>query len=223
MKEQQALARSLNYRFSDPTLCRRALTHRSADSRHNERLEFLGDALLGMLVAEHLFCAFPEADEGQLTRIRAALVNRESLAELARSLQLGDHLVLGEGEQKSGGWRRDSILANSVEALLGAIYLDGGFEACRGVVRTLYHERFNALDLNATAKDAKTALQEFLQARQQPLPRYETTRVSGPAHAQLFRVACHIDSLAEPIAACGPTRRKAEQAAARAALDRLTG
>jgi len=218
----EKLTRRLNYHFRDPALGLRALTHRSANPRHNERLEFLGDALLGMLIAEYLFEAFPTADEGQLTRARATLVNRESLAELARNLDLGAHLVLGEGEQKSGGWRRDSILANALEALLGAIYLDGGLDACRDVIRGLYHARLQDLDHEATTKDPKTALQEFLQARQQPLPKYETSTISGPPHDQLFSVICHIPTLPDPISACGPTRRKAEQAAARTALRLLS-
>ncbi|MCB1749254.1 MAG: ribonuclease III [Gammaproteobacteria bacterium] len=217
----QALQRSLDYNFDDGELCRRALTHRSAGARHNERLEFLGDALLGMIVAEYLFETFPDADEGQLTRTRAALVNRESLAELARGLALGDVLILGEGEQKSGGWRRDSILANTLEALIGAIYLDGGLEACRRVVRGIYTKRLDKLDPSAAAKDPKTALQEYLQARQRELPRYETTRVSGPPHEQVFTVTCHVDSLPAPVTADGNSRRKAEQAAARAALRQL--
>ncbi|MGE0486549.1 MAG: ribonuclease III [Gammaproteobacteria bacterium] len=217
----QALQRSLDYTFDDGELCRRALTHRSAGARHNERLEFLGDALLGMIVAEYLFETFPTADEGQLTRTRAALVNRECLAELARGLALGEVLVLGEGEQKSGGWRRDSILANTLEALIGAIYLDGGFDSCRRVVRGIYADRLDQVDPGAAAKDPKTALQEFLQARRHDLPRYETTRVSGPPHEQIFTVSCHVDSLEAPVTAEGNSRRKAEQAAARAALRQL--
>lgn len=219
----EALLRDLDYRFGDEDLFRQALTHRSAHARHNERLEFLGDALLGMLVAEFLFHAHPTADEGQLTRARAALVNRDSLADLARGMSLGDALILGEGEQRSGGWRRDSILANALEALIGAIYLDGGMDACRRVVRRLYADRLANLDPDSAAKDAKTTLQEFLQARQLDLPRYETTRVSGPAHAQVFTVTCHVDSLAAPVTAEGRSRRRAEQAAARDALRQLKG
>jgi ribonuclease-3 len=174
-----------------------------------------------MIVAEYLFETFPTADEGELTRTRAALVNRESLADLARGLALGDVVVLGEGELKSGGWRRDSILANTLEALIGAIYLDGGFDACRRVVRRVYAERLEHVDPSAAAKDPKTALQEFLQARRQELPRYETTRISGPPHEQIFTVTCYVDSLTAPVAAEGNSRRKAEQAAARAALRQL--
>jgi ribonuclease-3 len=211
----------LSYTFEDETLRRRALTHRSAGADHNERLEFLGDALLGMLVAEFLFERFPAADEGQLTRTRASLVNRDTLAGIARRLRLGEALVLGEGEQKSGGWRRSSILANALEALLGAVYLDGGIDACRGVIHQLFAEHFAAVDPLLASKDAKTSLQEFLQGRRHGLPRYETTEVEGPSHEQIFTVTCHVDALAEPVTACGRSRRKAEQAAARAALRKL--
>jgi ribonuclease III len=212
----------LDYSFRDDALRRRALTHRSAEPEHNERLEFLGDALLGFIVAEHLYVSFPGADEGQLTRTRATLVNREALAELARELDLGTALVLGEGEQKSGGWRRDSILANALESLIGAIYLDGGLAACRNAVLGLFAERLAACDPGRAHKDPKTALQEYLQGRRHELPRYETVTVAGPSHQQLFTVRCHTSALPGPVVAQGPTRRKAEQAAARATLLQLT-
>ncbi len=214
--------RTLGYVFEDESLLTRALTHRSVGARHNERLEFLGDALLGMVVADYLFTSYPDADEGQLTRTRATLVNRESLADVARGLDLGDLIYLGEGELKSGGWRRDSILANAVEALLGAIYLDGGMEACRRTVLRLLESRLADIDPDSTSKDAKTALQEFLQSRRRCLPEYKTMDISGPAHQQIFTVSCLVDSLPEPVVANGPTRRKAEQAAARATLDLLS-
>lgn len=213
--------RALGYAFDDESLLTRALTHRSVGARHNERLEFLGDALLGMVVAEYLFCTFPDADEGQLTRTRATLVNRESLAEVARGLELGDLIHLGEGEMKSGGWRRDSILANTVEALLGAVYLDGGMEACRRTVLRLLEARLTDINPDSTGKDAKTALQEFLQSRRRSLPEYTTMDISGPSHQQIFTVSCQVDSLPEAVLATGPTRRKAEQAAARATLQIL--
>lgn len=212
----------LDYTFKDETLRRRALTHRSADSDHNERLEFLGDALLGFIIAEHLHATFPGADEGQLTRTRATLVNRDALADLARELGLGGAIVLGEGEMKSGGWRRDSILANTLEALLGAIYLDGGLAACRQAVLELFAARLSRIDPGHAAKDPKTALQEFLQGRGQELPRYETVAVAGPSHEQLFTVSCHTSALPAPVVAQGRSRRKAEQAAARATLQQLT-
>jgi ribonuclease III len=211
----------LEYEFNDESLRIRALTHRSAGSDHNERLEFLGDALLGLIIAEYLFENFPDADEGQLTRTRASLVNRASLAEVARSLDLGGMVALGEGEQKSGGWRRDSILANTLEALVGAIYLDGGIDACRRVVATWFAGRLADIDPDRAAKDPKTALQELLQRLRYDLPRYETTGVSGPSHDQLFTVSCYTNALTEPVIAMGRSRRKAEQAAARAALNLL--
>ncbi len=213
--------RALGYAFEDGSLLTRALTHRSVGARHNERLEFLGDALLGMVVAEYLFTTFPDADEGQLTRTRATLVNRESLAEVARGLDLGDLIYLGEGELKSGGWRRDSILANAVEALLGAIYLDGGMDACRRTVLRMLETRLADIDPDSISKDAKTALQEFLQSRRHSLPEYKTMDISGPSHEQIFTVSCAVDSLPEAVVASGPTRRKAEQAAARATLQLL--
>lgn len=209
---------SLNYTFHDDNLRVQALTHRSAGAAHNERLEFLGDALLGMLVAEELYRNFPHADEGQLTRTRATLVNGETLAAIARELDLGAQLVLGEGELRSGGWRRDSILANALEALLGAIYLDGGLTACRTVIREIYANRLLLSDPMKAKKDAKTTLQEFLQQRQAALPRYETTSVEGPSHEQTFVVICHVQGLEEPVSASGSSRRRAEQAAARKAL-----
>lgn len=213
--------RALGYIFDDSSLLTRALTHRSVGARHNERLEFLGDALLGMVVAEYLFATYPDADEGQLTRTRASLVNRETLADVARALDLGELIHLGEGELKSGGWRRDSILANAVEALLGAIYLDGGMEACRRAVLCLLESRLATIDPDNTSKDAKTELQEFLQSRRRCLPEYRTMNISGPSHQQIFTVSCVVDSLPEPVVAHGQTRRKAEQAAARATLDLL--
>ncbi|MGR8920268.1 MAG: ribonuclease III [Gammaproteobacteria bacterium] len=212
---------ALGYTFADDGLRVRALTHRSANAEHNERLEFLGDALLGLVIAEHLYSRYPDADEGQLTRARAQLVNRDSLAGIARRLDLGSMLVLGEGEQKSGGWRRASILANALESIIGAIYLDSDFDTCAGVVTALFAERLAEVDPGRAGKDAKTTLQEFLQQRQLPLPRYETVAVSGPVHDQEFTVSCLTELLGEAISASGPTRRKAEQAAARAVLERL--
>ena len=215
------LLKFLDYEFQDQELLRRALTHRSAHSPHNERLEFLGDAVLGMVVADYLFTHYPNADEGQLTRTRAQLVNRDSLALVARQLDLGQHLVLGEGELKSGGWRRDSILANAFESILGAIYLDGGIEACRQVVVTALSAMLAEADPARAHKDAKTALQEYLQGRRRELPNYEMLEITGPSHDQIFTVRCHSDALEQPVIAQGPSRRKAEQAAAEAALRQL--
>ncbi len=214
--------RGLDYAFDDPVLLKRALTHRSVGPDNNERLEFLGDALLGMLVAEFLYENFPAADEGQLTRTRATLVNGDTLADIARALELGEALVLGEGEQKSGGWRRDSILANALEALIGAIYLDGGIDACRAAIAVLFSKQFAAADPQFAVKDPKTALQEYLQARALELPVYETAEVVGPSHDQLFTVICRTNAMSSTVTATGRSRRKAEQAAASAVMEQLT-
>ncbi|MCX7514929.1 ribonuclease III [Frateuria sp. STR12] len=211
----------LDYAFRDATLAGLALTHRSAGRPNNERLEFLGDALLGVIVAEMLYEAHPRASEGELSRLRAQLVNGLALAVVARELELGDGLKLGPGELKSGGYRRDSILADAFEALVAAVYLDGGFDACRTTVRGLFAQR--VADLPKSSKDAKTRLQEWLQARGLPLPVYELTGSQGEDHAKLFEVSC---SIAEPTPlraeARGPSRRAAEQDAAEVVLGQLT-
>jgi len=208
------------YHFSDPSLAVLAFTHRSAGQPNNERLEFLGDALLGVLVGEMLFVAHPKANEGELSRLRAQLVSGNALAALARELELGDQLQLGPGELKSGGFRRDSILADALEALIAAVYLDGGFDTCRQVVHKLFAPRVTAL--RRSSKDAKTRLQEWLQAAGLPLPRYELTGSHGEAHARIFDVACAID---EPVAirveASAGSRRAAEQDAAESVLEQL--
>ena len=210
----------LDYRFRDPTLAELALTHRSAGRPNNERLEFLGDALLGAIVAEMLYEAHPRASEGELSRLRAQLVNGQALAVIARELELGEGLKLGPGELKSGGFRRESILADAFEALVASVYLDGGFEACRNAVRGLFARR--VADLPRSSKDAKTRLQEWLQARGLPLPVYELEGSHGEDHAKVFEVAC---SIAEPTplhaAASGPSRRAAEQDAAEIVLGQL--
>lgn len=207
----------LDYRFRDPALTELALTHRSVGRPNNERLEFLGDALLGAVVAEMLYEAHPRASEGELSRLRAQLVNGQALAVLARELELGERLKLGPGELKSGGYRRDSILADAFEALIAAVYLDGGFQSCRAIVRSLFTQR--VADLPRSSKDAKTRLQEWLQARGLPLPLYELIGSQGDDHAKIFDVAC---SIAEPsplrVHASGPSRRAAEQEAAEMVL-----
>ena len=211
---------TLDYRFRDPALADLALTHRSVGRPNNERLEFLGDAFLGAVVAEMLFEVHPHASEGELSRLRAQLVNGPALAVIARELELGDRLKLGPGELKSGGFRRESILADAFEALIAAVYLDGGFEACRQVVRQLFAERIAALP--RSSKDAKTRLQEHLQAGGWPLPRYELIASHGDDHAKQFDVRCMI---AEPMEldaqASGSSRRSAEQDAAESVLARL--
>lgn len=211
---------ALTYRFQNPELRTRALSHRSIGAANNERLEFLGDGLLNMLVAEMLFDQFPRADEGELTRRRSHLVSEPALAALARELELGDELLLGPGELKSGGYRRDSILADALEALIAAIYLDGGWAACRTIVRELFGERVASAG-TPTGKDAKTRLQELLQARGEPLPTYSLVAATGADHAKTFEVACDIASLTLRSTGLGSSRRAAEQAAAQAALDLL--
>lgn len=210
----------LNYRFRDPSLAELALTHRSMGKPNNERMEFLGDALLGVVIAELLFEVHPKSNEGELSRLRAQLVNGQELAAVARELELGDKLRLGPGELKSGGYRRDSILADAFEALVAAVYLDGGFDACRTTVRELFGERIAAL--RRSSKDAKTRLQEYLQAGGWPLPTYELTDSHGEDHAKTFDVSCMIiEPLPLTIAASGASRRTAEQDAAEIVLDQL--
>lgn len=214
------MASTFDYRFNDPTLCVRALSHRSTGANNNERLEFLGDGLVNMLVAELLYEHFPKADEGELTRRRSYLVSEPALAELARDLNLGDQLRLGAGELKSGGYRRDSILADAFEALIAAVYLDGGWERCRTVVRSLFAERVTSAGAGRE-KDAKTRLQELLQARGHPLPVYTLLAATGADHAKTFEVECEIAPLALRANGRGNSRRAAEQAAATAALEQL--
>jgi ribonuclease-3 len=208
--------RFLGHAFADPRLLEQALTHRSAGHVNNERLEFLGDALLNLFVAELIYELHPRASEGDMTRLRAALVNGASLAEIARAAEIGDRLHLGPGELKSGGFRRDSILADALEALLAAIYLDAGWERCRELVRELFRARAAAGE--KTPKDAKTRLQELLQARNLPLPVYELVAVGGEDHARVFDVACHVAEFSITTGGSGTSRRTAEQAAAELAL-----
>jgi ribonuclease-3 len=211
------LAAKIAYVFRDPELRERALSHRSVGARNNERLEFFGDALVNLFVAEMLFERFPKADEGELTRLRARLVSEPALAGIARDLELGDQLRLGPGELKSGGFRRDSILADAFEALIAAVYLDGGWQACRDGVRELFDPRI-APAAGADDKDAKTRLQELLQARGLPLPIYDLVASSGADHAKIFDVDCVIAPLDIRVQGRGSNRRAAEQAAATAAL-----
>jgi ribonuclease-3 len=214
-----ALLARLGYRFENPGLLRQALTHRSFGAPHNERLEFLGDAVLNCSVAALLYHAFPTLPEGNLSRLRAGLVNQDSLSQLANELELGSHLRLGEGELKSGGFRRPSILADAFEAVLGAIYLDGGFAAAAAAVERLYRPLLADLDARSEGKDPKTLLQELLQGRRLGLPQYNIVEVRGEAHEQQFRVECLIPSLDIRTEGQGPSRRAAEQSAARAAYD----
>ncbi|CAM3324998.1 ribonuclease III [Halomonas lysinitropha] len=216
-----AFSRRIGHTFADPGLLELAMTHRSYGGQNNERLEFLGDSIVNFIIAEALFQRFPQAREGQLSRLRARLVKGPTLAELAREMAFGDCLRLGSGEMKSGGHRRDSILADAVEAVLGAIYLDAGMEVARARVLSWYAERLEAISLDDTQKDPKTRLQEFLQSRQVALPRYEVTMVEGEAHAQTFTVECHVEVLEDHTLGIGSSRRHAEQQAAAQALSRL--
>jgi len=215
------LSRSLGYRFQDPGLLQAAVTHRSAGSDNNERLEFLGDAVLGYVIAEWLYTLFPEASEGQLSRLRASLVKKETLAGIARELKVGDYLRLGSGELKSGGFRRDSILADALEAILGGIVMDSGLEACRTGILHLFADRVSGLSASDELKDPKTRLQEHLQSRKLDLPDYEVMQVSGQAHNQQFVVECRIKGVQQPGRGAGSSRRRAEQAAAENILAQL--
>ena len=215
------LSKKLNYQFSDPTLLTEAITHRSKHSINNERLEFLGDSILGYVISSELFQRFPQAREGQLTRGRAVLVKGEALAELALELELGDYLHLGPGELKSGGHRRKSILADAMEAIIGAIYLDGGLEAAKKHILSIYADKLQSLSLEEVGKDPKTQLQEYLQARKQPLPNYEVVATTGSDHEQVFEISCRIKLLARTVKGTGRSRRKAEQMAATKALKLL--
>ncbi|WP_168014181.1 ribonuclease III [Halomonas salinarum] len=216
-----AFSRRVGHEFDDPGLLELAMTHRSFGGQNNERLEFLGDSIVNFVIAEALFRRFPQAREGQLSRLRARLVKGQTLAELGREFSVGECLRLGSGEMKSGGHRRDSILADAVEAVIGAIYLDAGMDVAKTRVLSWFATRLEALDVQDTQKDPKTRLQEFLQSRQSALPRYEVVTVDGEAHAQTFTVECHIEMLDEHTEGVGSSRRHAEQQAAELALTRL--
>ena len=217
----EPLLQQLHYRFRDASLLTRALTHRSRGSDNNERLEFLGDSVLNLVISSLLYERFPNLSEGDLTRLRASLVNKPALASVARELSLGHYLQLGEGELRSGGFDRDSILADGVEAVFGAIYLDGGLDEARRVIMSRYREQLDRLDPGAVPKDPKTRLQEYLQKRSLPTPEYSVAEVSGDAHNQHFIVECRVESLEAPVRGEGSSRRFAEQQAAALALDRL--
>lgn len=210
----------IGHRFTNPALQAQALRHRSAGTPHNERLEFLGDGLVNLFIAEALYAHWPAADEGALTRARAELVRESSLAAIARQLELGPRLVMGPGEMKSGGHRRDSILADAMEAMVAAIYLDAGYETCRAVVLPWFEAAIAALPpAHKVGKDAKTRLQEWLQGRQKPLPLYELLSESGEEHAKTFHVSCTLSQPAVRTEGQGNSRRAAEQVAAEAALE----
>ena len=217
----ERLENALGHFFRRPELLRLALTHRSHSTPHNERIEFLGDSVLNCAIASLLYERFSGLREGDLSRQRANLVRQDTLAEIAQSLGLGEELSLGEGELKSGGFRRPSMLADGLEAIFGAIFLDAGFDSARAVIEHLYQSRLAQLDPNVSGKDAKTELQELLQARRLPLPLYKLISTHGEAHAQEFDVECAIDSLSIRVRGIGNSRRSAEQSAARAAINRM--
>lgn len=216
------LEKSIAYKFNDLNHLHLALTHRSANSKHNERLEFLGDSILSFVITDDLYHRFPKVNEGDMSRMRATLVRGKTLAELAREFELGDYLKLGPGELKSGGFRRESILADAVEAIIGAVYLDSGTETVRKMVLGWYKTRLEAIQPGVSQKDPKTRLQEFLQGRRKPLPSYEVTRIQGEAHNQEFTVICVVSGVDKPFIGKGTSRRKAEQSAAELALEKLT-
>jgi ribonuclease III len=215
------IEKSFGYTFLQPELCLAALTHRSAGSDHNERLEFLGDSILNCSVARLLFDAHPLADEGALSRLRATLVSGDTLAQVAQQLGLGEHLRLGQGELKSGGFRRASILADTLEAILGAIFLDSGFDSAAAAVNRIIGPRMSTLPAADLLKDPKTRLQEALQARGLALPVYTLTAVNGDAHAQSFTVTCEVPIFELAAVGEGGSRRRAEQLAATKLLDLL--
>lgn len=214
---------ALRYRFRDQALLEVALTHRSAGPGNNERLEFLGDAILNAVIAIELFERRPDATEGELSRLRASLVRGETLAAIARELALGQHMRLGEGERKSGGHRRDSILADTLEAVIGAVYLDSDFDSVSRFVCELFSSRLAELPRVEDLKDPKTRLQEFLQRRGEPLPEYRLVDTAGADHARRFTVRCSVEAFAVDCEATATSRRKAEQQAASDCLDRLSG
>ena len=218
MKDVSRLCRKINYEFKNPALLKQALTHRSAGSQNNERFEFLGDSILNMVISHELFDKFPDQSEGHLSRLRSFLVKGEMLATIALELDLGSYLLLGQGELKSGGFRRASTLADALEALFAAVFLDEGFAACQQVILNLYKTRLEDEALNDNLKDAKTQLQEYLQSKKQSLPEYVLTNVVGEEHEQIFYISCTVKALSLSTKGEGDTRRKAEQIAAKKLL-----
>jgi ribonuclease III len=215
------LQTKLNYQFNDVAKLQVALTHRSANSQHNERLEFLGDAVLGSVIAEQLFNQFPQADEGELSRLRAFLVKEKALFELAQGLNIGDFLKLGGGELKSGGYRRASILSDTFEAIIGAVYLDSDYTVAQQYILNLYQEKLASLSLDMAQKDPKTRLQEWLQSRNISTPDYQVVRSKGKDHAKIYWVNCVVDYKEMQAEGQGASRRKAEQDAAKNILEKL--
>jgi ribonuclease-3 len=221
-RASDTLCRRLAYTFRDPDLLTRALTHRSKGGNHNERLEFLGDSVLNLVISTELYDRYPRLTEGELTRLRASLVRKPALAAHARELDLGQYIELGGGELKSGGYDRDSILADTLEAIIGAVYQDGGMACASEAVRRLYQSQLATLDPEAIPKDPKTQLQEYLQKHSLPTPSYNIVGVTGEAHNQRFVVECRVSGLAAAVIGEGHSRRIAEQRAAERALEILT-
>ncbi len=223
MSNHRGLETKLGHRFSESRLLIEALTHRSHSAPHNERLEFLGDGVLNCIVAAELYRRFAQLSEGELSRLRAGLVNKNILHDIAASLDLGAVVLLGDGEQKSGGHRRPSILADAVEALLGAVFLDAGYDGASAVVNKLFAGHFDQLNPSSIAKDHKTRLQEYLQGRKISVPKYEVLETTGEAHEQTFRVGCNITALKIRAEGAGASRKLAEQEAAAAAYRQISG
>lgn len=221
IKKPEILCKKLGLSFNNPALFAMALTHRSAGANNNERLEFLGDSILGFVIAQKLYELFPNASEGVLSRLRASLVNEDSLAGLARKHQLGDYLRLGSGELKSGGFRRDSILSDALEAIMGALFIDQGIKACQQWIEHIFAEKLQGLSLDNWQKDPKTQLQELMQSRKLDLPDYVLQTMSGLAHEQTFKVKCTVSLIEESCIGVGVSRKKAEQAAAEQMLELL--
>ncbi len=221
IRKHETLAKKLGLQFNQPELLVTALTHRSMGSKNNERLEYLGDSVLGFVIAQKLYEMFPKAGEGVLSRLRASLVNQNSLAELARQHNLGDYLILGSGELKSGGFRRDSILSDALEAIMGALLRDQGIDACRQWILELFEGKLSELDANNWTKDPKTQLQELMQSKQLELPAYELITQTGAAHEQTFKIRCSVQLIEQSCVAEGVSRKKAEQAAAEKMLKLL--
>ena len=225
MNHVEKVSQIFDYRFKDDNLLVLALTHRSMGSKNNERLEFLGDSILGMVISTELFNRFPNEKEGVLTRLRSSLVKGDTLSEIAAELNLGEYIKLGSGELKSGGFRRASTLADVVEAIIGAIYLDScvdsGIKKVEKIILSIFNSRINKCEPNAVLKDPKTRLQEYLQSKNIQLPIYSVVSISGKEHLQTFKVSCSIEGFSNHVVATGSSRRKAEQAAAEKALDTL--
>ena len=215
------LQRHLHTNIRDECLLKLALTHRSYAKDNNERLEFLGDSILNFIIADKLYRQFTEAKEGQLSRLRAQLVKGDTLAEIAQELSLSDYLIMGEGELKSGGFRRNSILADTLEAIIGAVYLDGGMDSCRVIIEKWFRSRLDSLSLDQSKKDPKTRLQELMQAIKQPLPQYKIMDITGAPHDQLFTVECKVNVLDKITQATSASRRNAEKLAAEKMLSIL--